>query len=304
MTLTDMVLKVVVLVSLLLPALCTAGPIRVFVSVPPQKTFVEKVGGHHVEVLTMVRPGYNPATYNPTPRQISALASTALYVRTGVPFEKAWMKRIRSANRNMQVLDARTGVDLRLIEHSEHGHEHVGGDHPQGEQTEAHHGEAEHDPHVWTSPPMVKHMSRNVRDALIALDPANSQDYAHNYGVFAAELDALDRDIRALLQDLPTRKFMVYHPAWGYFADTYGLVQVPVEIEGKEPGARTLSALIRQAKRDNVKVIFVQPQFDDKSARQLARAIGGSVVAIDPLSSDYMDNLRQVTRQIADAAGN
>lgn len=148
---------------------------------------------------------------------------------------------------------------------------------------------------------LVRQMAGAIRDKLAELDPENDEDYTRNHTAFVAELDALDREIRTLLADAPDRKIMVFHPAWGYFADAYGLIQVPIEVEGKEPGPRTLAALIEQARRRQVKVIFVQPQFSRKSAEQVARAIGGQVVAIDPLSPDYAENLRKVARQIAEA---
>lgn len=282
-------LRLFLISALLLPALGEAEPLSVFVSVLPQKTFVEKVGGNHVEVRALVRPGHSPATYDPTPEQISALASARLYVRTGVPFENAWMERIRSANPSLKVLDARDGIDMRTFAHGEHGH----GD---GESSEL-----EQDPHIWTSPPLVARMAGNIRDALTELDPEHGEDYSRNHDAFAGELAALDGEIRTLLAAAKSRWFMVYHPAWGYFADTYGLTQVPIENEGKEPGARRIAGLIDQARREGVRVIFVQPQFNRKSAQQIAHAIGGRVVAIDPLSPDYVDNLREVARQIADA---
>jgi zinc transport system substrate-binding protein len=199
-----------------------------------------------------------------------------LYVRTGVPFEDAWMERIRSANPRMQVIDVRDGITLRT--HAD-----------------------ESDPHVWTSPPLVRHMVGVIRDKLSTLDPAHAADFARNHDAFVAELQALDRELRALLDPLPNRKFMVFHPAWGYFADTYGLTQVPIEREGKEPGARALAALIEQAKQEKIKVVFVQPQFDKRNARQVAQAIGGAVIAVDPLAADYIDNLRRVGREFARA---
>lgn len=281
----------------------TAEPLRVFVSVLPQKTIVEKIGGAHADVRSMVRPGYSPHTYHPTPRQIAALSETALYVRSGVPFEHAWMERIRSTNPHMQILDPLSGIELRKMEHRDHGNDkvRVGQDHEAGKGHEGKSTEGR-DPHIWTSPPLVIQMAGNIRDKLTELDPAHEQDYARNHDAFVAELQALDQDIRTLLKDLPNRRFMVFHPAWGYFADTYGLVQVPIEKEGKEPGARALVALIGQAKREGVRIIFVQPQFNTQSSEQVARAIGGRVVPIDPLSPDYADNLRAVTRQIAEAA--
>jgi zinc transport system substrate-binding protein len=282
-----------------------AEPLRVFASVLPIKTFVEKVGGEHVDARSMVRPGYSPHTYEPTPQQIAALAGTRLYVRTGLPFEEAWMPRIRSTNPSMEVLDARSGMDLRKIEahdHGEeahdHGHDHHH-DHRHGE-TQAH-GTDEPDPHLWTSPPLAARIAERIRDRLSALDPENAADYERNHHAFVAELEALDREIHALLDPLEHRRFMVFHPAWGYFADNYGLTQVPIEREGKEPGAKALAALIEQARRERVRVVFVQPQFDTRLAARIAEAIGGGVVVVDPLAADYVDNLRSVAQQFAGA---
>ncbi len=267
------------------------------------------------------RPGFNPHTYDPTPQQISALAGAALYVRTGVPFEKAWMARIRSANPGMQVFDARDGIALRELEahshdepghdaehHAEEGHGHARAadvPHDDHDEQDAHNAEHNHDheqdPHVWTSPPLVRHMVGVIRDKLTELDSTHEAYFARNHDAYVAELDELDLELRALLDPLPNRKFMVFHPAWGYFADNYGLTQVPIENEGKEPGARALVALIEQAKRENIRVVFVQPQFDKGQARQVAQAIGGVVVAVDPLAADYVDNLRRVGREFARA---
>lgn len=285
--------------AILAPLSGNAEPLRVFVSIPPQKTLVEKVGGEHVEVQVMVQPGHGPGTYDPTPRQIAALAKASLYVRIGVPFERVWMDPIRDANPNMMVIDAREGIDLRRFEPEEQGEN---GHHHAERPGASHQEESGRDPHLWTNPILAKRMTGTIRDALVELDPRNGPDYARNQEAFAAELDALDRDIRELLRDIPQRRFMVYHPSWGYFADTYGLTQLAIEMDGKEPGARSLGALIEQAKRERIKVIFVQPQLDDRPAEQVARAIGGRVVAIDPLAADYVGNLREVARQISEAA--
>lgn len=274
----------ILLIVLLLPVAGVAEPLPVFVSVLPLKTFVEKVGGEHVEVSVMVLPGHNPASYDPTPRQIAALARAMLYVGVGVPFEKAWMERIRSANPELRILDAGAGIGQDSFAHH---HEGDSANHP--------------DPHLWTSPPAVKQIAAAIRDALTELDPAHGEQFARNYRSYAAELDALDGEIRSLLEGVSGRTFMVFHPAWGDFANTYGLTQLSIEKEGKEPGAHSLAALIEQARAERVKVIFVQPQFDRKAARQVAAAIGARVVAIDPLSADYIQNLRRVAQQIAEA---
>ncbi|MGD8957543.1 MAG: zinc ABC transporter substrate-binding protein [Chromatiaceae bacterium] len=288
---------------LLLSAIAMARPLEVFVSVAPLKTFVEQIGGDHVAVHTMVEPGYSPATYDPSPQQIAALSRAALYVRTGVPFELAWMERIRAANPDMRILDARIGIDLLSL--PRHTHDAAPNDRTAQDREQAHgagvHAEDAHDPHVWTSPPLVKHMAGNIHDLLAELDPRHAPDFARNRDAFLEVLDHLDRTIRELLEPLSNRRFMVFHPAWSYFAATYGLTQVPIEAEGKEPGARTLAALIEQARRDAIRVVFVQPQFDDRLAVQVARFINGRILVADPLAADYVDNLLRVAQQFAEA---
>ena len=288
---------------ILLSAVTMAEPLEVFVSVAPLKTFVEQIGGDHGAVRTMVQAGYSPATYDPSPQQIAALSNASVYVRTGVPFELAWMARIRAANPDMRILDARVGIDLLSLPRHSHGvnvHDRTAQDREHAHGAEVH-AEDAHDPHVWTSPPLVKHMAGNIHDLLAELDPAHAPEFARNRDAFLEVLDELDRTIRERLEPLSNRRFMVFHPAWSYFAATYGLTQVPIEGEGKEPGARTLATLIEQARREAIRVVFVQPQFDERLAAQVARAIDGRILVADPLAGDYVDNLRRVAQQFAEA---
>lgn len=264
------------------------APIEVFVSILPQKYFVERVGGGLVAVSVMVGPGQSPETYEPTPNQLSRLTGARVYFRIGIEFEEIWMKNIAAANPRMRIVDMRRGVPARTLEPPEGMAATVA---PQGLA----------DPHVWTSPPLVKVMAANIRDALSQLDPAHRAAYEANYETFAADLDRLDHDIRALLENAGTRSFMVFHPAWGYFADTYGLKQIPIEAGGKEPGARTLAHVIEVGRREHIKAIFVQAQFSRRAAETIAQAIGARVVAVDPLAEDYMNNLQRVARQFAEA---
>ncbi len=258
---------------------------------PPQKAILEQLGGDRVAVSAMVRPGQSPHAYEPTPRQIAALARTDAYVLTGVPFEQAWIGRIRAANPAMRIVDGRAGIELRDYGAHDGGHDH-GSNHDEGAL----------DPHVWTSPVLVKRMAVGIHAALVSMDPANEAHYDRRLSAYRKQLDVLDRDIRETLDGLPPASaFMVFHPSWGYFADAYGLRQLPIEREGKEPGARGLAAIIDQAKRENVRVVFVQPQFNARMAEQVARAIDGRVVAVDPLAEDYGDNLRRVASRIAEA---
>lgn len=263
-----------------------AAPIEVFVSILPQKYFVERVGGKHVAVSVMVGPGQSPETYEPTPSQLSRLSRAHLYFRTGVDFEDVWMKRIAAVNPGMRIIDLRHGIALRQVDRLWGA--------PAGQGGLA-------DPHVWTSPPLVKIMAATIRDTLSDLDPAHRAEYQANYQAFARDLDRLDHDIRAMLAGARERHFMVFHPAWGYFADTYGLRQIPIETGGKEPGARTLAQTIEIGRQERVKVIFVQTQFSRRTAETIAQALGARVVAVDPLAEDYLNNLRQVARQFAEA---
>ncbi|MBK5963235.1 ABC transporter substrate-binding protein [Thiocystis minor] len=296
---------------LFLPLAQAAEPLRVFVSVLPQQTFVERIGGSHVVVESMVRPGFSPHTYEPTPSQIARLAGADLYVRIGVPFEDAWAERIRVTNPTLRMLDAREGITPRAMD--AHDHDERPGEGSAYQEAEAHghdhervgatpaKTDSEQDPHIWTSPALVKRMAVNIQQALADLDPAHAKDYSDNLAAFTADLDVLDRDIRAELAGLTHRRFMVFHPAWGYFAEAYELEQIPIEKAGKEPGPRSLAALIDQARRESVRVVFVQPQFSPKSAEQVAKAIDGRVEVIDPLAPAYFENLRRVARVIAES---
>lgn len=267
------------------PASGADGPLRVFVSVVPLKTFVERIGGEAVTVTAMVGPGHDPHSYDPAPRRIGALAGAQLYVRVGLPFERIWMARFAAVNPRMEVMDALANLDLE----PESGHDD--GQHD--------HGATGHDPHVWTDPLLVKRMAADIRDTLGRLAPDHAEAFAANHRDFAAELDALDADIRALFAPPANRRFMVYHPAWSHFAARYGLTQMAIEQGGKEPGPRTLSSLIAQARRHGVRLIFVQPQMDRRLAERLAGEIDGRVVVMDPLAADYAATLRRAARLIA-----
>ena len=269
-----------------------AASLQVFVSVLPQKYIVERIGGGDVEVSVMVGPGRSPATYEPTPKQMATLANAAVYFRIGVAFETVWMERIGANNPDLRIIDLREGLALRSIEsHSHHGHDHHDEEEVQGLM----------DPHVWTSPLLVQAMAGKVLSVLAELNPGAETIYRDNYQALLNDLEALDRDIRAKLSPLTNRRFLIFHPSMGYFADTYELQQVPIEMEGKEPGAKTLARLIDEAKAQGIRVIFVQQQFSRRLAENIARSIGATVIAIDPLAEDYTSNMRHIAEVFAAA---
>jgi len=253
------------------------GGLPITVSIVPQKYFVDRIGGDLVDVSIMVLPGAGPATYEPRPRQMAALAKATLYFAVGVPFESVWLPRIEAANKNMRVVHTEMGIEkIPMAGKEKHGIL---------------------DPHVWLSPPLVKIMARNILAALVEADPGNKTAYQENYDRFAGEIDALDVKIRDIFaKNTGNREFMVFHPAWGYFAKAYGLKQVPIEEQGKAPGPKGLATLIDHAGARGIRVIFVQPQFSQKSAQTIARDIGGQVVKVDPLAYDWLDNLYQAAQ--------
>ncbi|MEJ2061209.1 MAG: zinc ABC transporter substrate-binding protein [Gammaproteobacteria bacterium] len=261
----------------------SAAPLQVVVSILPQAYFVQQIAGTHARVSVMVRPGFEPATYDPTPRQLIELSRARLYFSIGVPFERAWLPRFRSEHPQLRIVDTSKGIQ-RLP---------MAGDH-------ADDADRGLDPHIWLSPPLVRIQAMNIRDALIAADPAHAADYRHGYARLAETINRVDDDILHTLAgaDLRHNRFMVFHPAFGYFAKAYGLQQLTVEQEGKEPSPRQLAALIDTAKREHIKVVFVEPQFSRKAAGSIASAIGGKVVVIDPLAEDWPAGMKAIARAL------
>jgi zinc transport system substrate-binding protein len=278
--------------------------IPVFVSILPQKYFVQQIGKERVAVQVMVAPGASPHTYEPKPRQMGDLSRAKLYFAIGVPFENVWLAKIAATNRQMRVVHTDHGIEkLAMAVHRHgaetHGHDQEGGSHGEHHQGQAgsetdHHEQAGRDPHIWLSPPLVKIQARTVLTALQEIDPAHSLFYEANFDAFATQIDRLDADLKAILADRTGLQFMVFHPSWGYFAQTYGLRQIPIEIEGKAPKPAQLTAVIQRARQRGIRVVFAQPQFATKSAQIVAREIGGQVVLADPLAEDWLANLRSV----------
>lgn len=256
-------------------------PIKVFVSILPQSYFVKRVGGLHVEVEVLVGPGKSPATYEPTPKQMAKLAESSLYFRIGVPFEKGFIKKISEAFQHLKIIDMRKNVELLYFDRYS----------PMKRP----------DPHIWLDPKRVKTQAYTIYEALCHIDPEHQTFFKKNLHAFHEELDILDRKIERALAPIKGQEFYVFHPAFGYFADSYGLSQVAVEIEGKTPGPKQLAKLIEKAKEDNIGVIFVQPQYTNKEAESIATAIGGTLVPLDPLPRDYLEGIEEIALKIKNA---
>lgn len=272
----------------ILPSLLVASSrLQVFVSVPPQKYFVEQIGKERVEVNVMVRPGASPHTYEPKPKQMVAIAGTKVYFTIGVAFERNWIKKIASSNPAMKIVPTHHGIKKIAItgHHDDHETDHSSG----------------LDPHIWLSPPLVKLQAKSVLDALQEVDPANRSFYETNYRHFIQEISELDRGLQETFAGKRNLTFLVFHPSWGYFAQAYGLKQIAIELEGKNPKPAQLKEIIEHGREHRIRIIFLQPQFSARSARLVAKAIQAEVAVVDPLAENWLDNLRQVSQKFRQA---
>jgi len=258
-------------------------------SILPQKYFIKKIGGDRVNVSVMVLPGANPATYEPKPRQMVNLARAEIYFAIGVPFEDNWLPKFAKTSPKMKIVFTQSGITKIPMKAGGHRHHEKP-------------ATGTKDPHVWLSPPLVMVQAKNILDALVKADPEGRIVYEANYKAFLEELKRLNMEIRRVLKTTDQNaRFMVYHPSWGYFAQSYGLEQIPIELEGKKPSPRKLLQLIKDARKNGIKVIFVQPQFSEKSAETIADAIGGKVIFADPLAEDWANNLLRVAEKFKSA---
>lgn len=251
------------------------------VTIVPEATFVEAVCNTLAQVIILVPPGASVETYEPSPEQMQGLSNAALYFAIGVPVEDAF------------ILSA-IGADTKIVALQEEAAASFAPRTFEG-------GEA--DPHVWLSPRRVKVMIGAISREMCALDPANAQIYQDNAKAYTAKLDALDESIRASLADKAGREFIAYHPAFGYFADDYGLTMLALEEEGKEATPRHLQDMIDLAREKNIRIVFYQEEMDSRQSAEFAQEIGGKSVMLSPLSADYINNLTAMADALAEAMG-
>lgn len=276
-------LRMIQFVLLLLPVIACAGQhdrTSVFVSIPPQQQFVEKIGGDHVEVFVMLPPGQTPETWTPSPRMLAQLSKADLYFQIGVPFEASWTDAMRSANPSLRIAECCENFSKIKPESDAHEHE---------------------DLHIWSSPANVQRLAKLILDELTAFDPKHAQDYQDGYRKFISELKALDDSIRRQLQGRRIDQFIVSHAAWGEFAGAYGLVQRALENNGREIGPKALLEIVSFAREQNITTVFAIAQYRTPVTASLAKELGARVVELDPLAADYLGNMQFVTSRIAEA---
>ena len=288
--------------SLLLVGSLLQANVNAVVSILPQKTFLEKIGGDKVDVELMVKPGNSPHTYEPKPSQMKAISKADIYFSIGVEFEHSWLPKFQNQNKKMKLANMAKGIKkIEIAAHKHHDREDV--HHDYDEHKEHAHHDHDHDsldPHVWTNPSNVKIMAKNIFTYLSKMDKANKAYYQKNYEDFIAHINQTDTAIKDILKDIPEHsKFMVFHPSWGYFAKEYNLEQVTIETEGKSPKPKELHHIIEEAKEEKVKAIFTSPEFSDSIAKQIARELNIPVIPISPLNPKWSENLINLAKNIA-----
>jgi zinc transport system substrate-binding protein len=262
--------KTVLIISLIF-ATSAFSKLNIIVSISPEVEFVQKIGGDKVETFLMVESGSSPHTYEPKPSQMRILSKAKLYLAIGVEFEKSWLNRFQSQNRDLKIIDI--SKDIKRIDNN---------------------------PHIWTAPHNVKIIANNIFEALSSNDKENREYYRENLKQYLKEIDSIDKKIRETLTYTPKGcKFMVFHPAWGYFANEYNLEELAIEIDGKAPKPRELIDIIKKARAENIKVLFTQPEFSDKTAQIIAKTLKLKVIKISPLAKNWGQNLIKLAKAIA-----
>lgn len=250
------------------------------VSIQPFSYFVESIAGDKFTINVLVPPGASPATYEPTPSAVRDLNDSDLLLLNGyLGYEQAWMKKIISVNSGVNVLNLSDNQNLIAASRHKHGdHYHLSGV----------------DPHYWLSTLNAAVIADDILESLISIDPVNSSEYRENYNRLMKEILEVEEYISARLSGQEGLSFMIFHPALGYIARDFGLIQIPVEIEGKEPSPSAMKSFIDIGRKNDIKTIFVQREFDIKNARTISEEMGAEIVIIDPLSSDWSSTLKQI----------
>lgn len=247
------------------------------VSIVPEQTFVEAVCGDLVDVVTLITPGSSPENYEPTPLKMENLSNSSLYFSIGVPTEEA---NILPNVGDVKVISLQDEVaDVYEDRTFESG---------------------ERDPHIWLSPKRVKIMVEVIVREMGELDEVNKETYKKNAEEYIARIDEVDQEIKDVLKDVKSKKFIVYHPSFGYIADDYGLEMYALEENGKEATVKHLQDMIDLAKQENIKVIFYQKEIDASQSEAFAEEILGKTIQLSPLAAEYIDNLKNMAKTMAE----
>ena len=258
------------------------------VSIAPLKPLVESILGDDFEVTVLVPKGSSPETFEPTPKQLQKVESARFVFGTGLlEFEQALLHRVA---RNEQIINLSQGVDVvaGTCSHAHHAHANCSHHHAHGI-----------DPHIWCSPKALIKMSENAYSA-ISREMPDSTKYQERYNALSTRLLALDSEVAQMCGNSPHKSFVIYHPALTYLARDYGLTQIAVENEGKEPSAKHLAEIIEHTRKDGIKHIFYQSEFPASSVEVICQDTGATAVEINPLAEDIFENIHRIATLITE----
>ncbi len=259
---------------------------RITVTIEPQRYFAEQLVDSFFKIVTMVPSGKSPEDYDPTPQQMANLAKSKAYFCIGqIGFEKIWLDKLKKNNPNVLFFD--NGEGIQSVPSKPHNH------------TSQDHNYPETDPHTWSSPKEALIIVQNMYDALIKIDPDNSSLYKLNLEKLIKEIDETDQIVEKYLNHSSQKSFIIYHPALTYFARDYGLTQYSIELDGKEPTPEQIKNLIDTAKKETIKVIFIQQEFDQKNAEIIAKETGCKLVVINPLSYNWSEEIIKIAQALS-----
>jgi zinc transport system substrate-binding protein len=256
------------------------------VSILPQKYFIEQLTADKFFVNVMLPPGTSPASYDPSPKKLRELNHSELYLKIGhLGFELVWMESFQKNHKELKVIDLSTGIEL--IRGEEEGNH-------EGEEPGHDHDHSGIDPHIWMSPKSAAILAQNTANAIISLDPASETLVNQKLAILLEKINKIDRDFETLSNQLENKKFIIFHPALTYLARDYGLEQIPMEFEGKKPSASHLKGLIDLAKAEDIHLVFIQKEFDQNNARQIAEDLDALLIQIDPLAEDWEAQMNEL----------
>jgi zinc transport system substrate-binding protein len=277
-----------------------AGKLRVTASILPLAYFAERVGGPRVEVSVLIAQGQSEHTFDPSAKQLAELGRARIFLKAGMPFERVLATKVKSSFPDLQEVDLQAGLELLKDSQASDpagAEAHGGGKHAAGEEEghpEEGHEHGEFDPHTWLSPLLAQRQCERICEAFCEADPGQAREYRANLRVLQGEFQQLHQELLQKLGPWKGARFLVFHPAFAYFARAYGLEQVAIEFEGKSPGSKRMTQVVALARREGLRAVFVQPQFPDTLARTVADQLGAAVVVLDPLAHEYPANLRRM----------
>jgi zinc transport system substrate-binding protein len=255
-------------------------PEVISVSILPQKFFIDQLTGGSVKVNVMIPPGAGPATYSPTAQQLQSMSQSRLYVSMGhLGYEQTWLKRLTELSPDMVILNLSDSLNLITSSEEHNDHTHNNGI----------------DPHIWMSPKVVAIFMPRLKTALLHNFPLLTDTIEKNYALFMTKLNNLSQKTDTLVSLLPQKKFLIFHPALTYLARDYGLIQISIEQDGKEPSPAFLAGLIQKAKHEKIPVIFIQKEYDIRNAQLIGREANVQIEQINPMAYNWLEEMKHIT---------